>query len=514
MPQTTRDRPTTLTLTATDEAATTRLGTALAAALAPGDVVCLSGPMGAGKSHLARAVIRARLGDAGAEVPSPTYTLVNVHDAPGGEVWHADLYRISEADELDELGLTDALDAAVVLVEWPERWPALPARRLEIALAPGAAPEARAISVTAHGPGWDRALAALRGRAAPKSERDRRIRAFLDAAGWQDAEIAPLAGDASNRRYLRLSAGADRAVLMDAPREKGEDIGPFVAVTGWLRDAGLSAPRLLGVDHAKGFLLLEDLGDALYAREVARDPACEEALYEAAIDVLVHLANQPVPDTMPTGAGAVALPPYDGAVLWREAGLLTEWWLPAATGAPVSRGLEQDYRALIDAATAEVEPDRSVVVLRDYHAENLLWLPERAGIARVGLLDYQDALAGHPAYDLVSLLLDARRDTAPELRCAMLGRYLDARPGLDAAAFRRAYAVLGVQRNLKIVGIFTRLAVRDGKPAYLKLIPRVWGHLAEGLAEPTLAPLADWVARHVPAPEPAVLARIAARVAA
>jgi aminoglycoside/choline kinase family phosphotransferase len=203
------------------------------------------------------------------------------------------------------------------------------------------------------------------------------------------------------------------------------------------------------------------------------------------------------------------LPPYDDAVLAREAALVRQWWMPAA-GAEPSADLAAEFDALVAESTVAVAPCRDVLVLRDYHAENLIWLPERIGAARVGLLDYQDALAGHAAYDLVSLLEDARRDTSPDLREAMIRRYLDRHPGLHGAAFRAAYAALGAQRNLKIVGIFARLAIRDGKPRYLSLIPRVWGHLQSDLAHPALAPLRDWVARHVPPPDPAALARAAA----
>ncbi len=197
-------------------------------------------------------------------------------------------------------------------------------------------------------------------------------------------------------------------------------------------------------------------------------------------------------------------------MLAREAALVREWWLPAATGAAPSPELAAEFDGLVAQATATVEPVREVLVLRDYHGDNLIWLPERAGVARIGLLDYQDALAGHAAYDLMSLLEDARRDTSLELREAMIARYLGRRPELDGAAFRAAYAALGAQRNLKIVGIFARLAIRDGKPRYLDLIPRVWGHLMRDLADPALAPLAGWVARHLPPPEPATLARVAA----
>lgn len=334
--------------------------------------------------------------------------------------------------------------------------------------------------------------------------------AFLAAAGWGGAAIAPLAGDASNRRYLRVTRPGERAVLMDAPPERGEDVRPFLAVTAWLRDLGLSAPRVLASDPGAGRLLLEDLGDDLYASHLARRPADESPLYGAAVDLLAALADHPPPATL--GPDALPLPPYDKAVLDREAGLFTGWWLPAVT--QVSPAMAEDFAGLVREATAPVADVREVVVLRDYHAENLLWLPGRQGAARVGLLDYQDALAGHAAYDLVSLLEDARRDTSPELQEAMLARYLAARPGVDAQAFRAAYAILGAQRNLKIVGIFARLARRDGKPRYLSLIPRVWGHLQRDLSHPALSRLSAWVARHAPPPEPAVLARAAEGVPA
>ncbi len=297
---------------------------------------------------------------------------------------------------------------------------------------------------------------------------------------------------------------------MDAPPAKGEDVRPFLAVTHWLRAQGLSAPAVLVADPGRGFLALEDLGDDLFTPLLARAPAGLEAeLYAATVDLLAALAEVPAPEMMGPPDCRLPLPPYNAAVLAQEASLLRKWWMPAA-GAPVSADRAAEFEALVAGATAAVEPARDVVVLRDCHADNLVWLPERAGPARVGLLDYQDALAGHAAYDLVSLLEDARRDTGEALRAAMLARYLDRRPGLDAARFRAACAALGAQRNLKIVGIFARLAIRDGKPRYLSMIPRVWGHLARDLAHPALAPLAAWVGRHVPPPEAETLARVAA----
>lgn len=321
---------------------------------------------------------------------------------------------------------------------------------------------------------------------------------FLAAAGWGDARQDPLAGDASNRKYLRLTRnGGKTAVLMDADPALGEDVEPFARIAAHLSGLGLSAPGVIAADLPAGFLLLEDLGDDLFGRVCTRDPGSETGLYEAAVDLLVWLGTAPLPD---------GLRPYDTDVLQREAALLTDWYMPGA-GVTLSDPARADYLARVAAATAPFAAPQ-VLVLRDYHADNLVWLPSRAGIARVGLLDFQDALAGHPAYDLVSLLEDARRDTPAELREEMMERFAVA-TGVAKAEVIAACSALGAQRNLKIVGIFARLALRDGKPGYLGLIPRVWVHLMRDLSHPGLGALADWVHANVPEPTPAVLAKIA-----
>jgi aminoglycoside/choline kinase family phosphotransferase len=332
--------------------------------------------------------------------------------------------------------------------------------------------------------------------------RDAAIAGFLAAEGWREAARAPLAGDASARRYERLRHGARRAILMDVPPESGLTVGPFLAVGAWLRAAGFSAPAVLAADEPRGLVLLEDLGDDLFATLCAASPGREGGLYSAAVDLLIDLQRLPPP------AGAWTPPPYDLAFLLREARLALEWYLPAATGAPAPADLAAEYEAAAAAALAPFAAP-TVAVYRDFHAENLIWLPGRAGHARVGLLDFQDMLVGHPAYDLVSLLEDARRDVAPALRRAMLARYRD-RSGADPEALNQAAHTLSAQRNLKIVGLFTRLARRDGKPRYLDYLPRVWAYLVEDLRHPTLAPLAALIARHLPPPEPTVLARIGA----
>lgn len=332
--------------------------------------------------------------------------------------------------------------------------------------------------------------------------RAERAAAFLAAAGWGDAARAPLAGDASFRRYERLRGPAGSAVLMDAPPDAGEDCRPFVAIGAHLRRLGFSAPAVLAADLIEGFLLLEDLGDDLYARVLSAG-GDEAALYAEAVDLLDALHAEPAPAALPVPNDApYALPDYSAARLQAEADLLADWYLPEWSGRPTAPDLVAEYRALWRDLLPAARIDAPVLVLRDYHAENLLWLPRREGLARIGLLDYQDGVIGHPAYDLVSLLSDARRDVPPALADAMLARYAAAAgrrdPAFDAAAFRTAFAVLGAQRNCKIIGIFARLWRRDGKPNYLALIPRVWHNLERDLAHPVLAEVRDWLDRVVP----------------
>ena len=307
--------------------------------------------------------------------------------------------------------------------------------------------------------------------------------AFLAAHGWGGARIVPLAGDASFRRYFRVHGeGGTTAVLMDAPPSK-EDSRPFLAIGEQLHRLGFSAPQPLATDLDAGLILLEDFGDDRVTPVLARDAGRERAIYETAIDLLAALHRHPV--------SGVA--PYAEAELLREARLFPDWYLPAV-GVTEAPGYDAAWQALWPGVLAG-DP---VLTLRDYHADNLMLL-DRPGIRGLGLLDYQDALAGHPAYDLVSLLQDVRRAVSPGLEAAMLARYLAARPGIDPVAFTRAYDILGAQRNIKILGVFTRLYVRDGKASYPAFHPRLWQLVTRNLASPALAPVAAWFAAHVPA---------------
>ncbi len=310
---------------------------------------------------------------------------------------------------------------------------------------------------------------------------------FLARNGWGGADIRPLAGDASFRRYFRVHRGEETAVLMDAPPEH-EDVGPFLTVAAELIARGLSAPKALAVDRERGLLLLEDFGDRLLGPLLRADASDEAAIYRTAIAVLARLAEVSAP---------AHIPDYSERIMLRESGLFTEWYAPGLDLTVDADGYDAAWRETWTSVLATSERSRALV-LRDYHADNLILL-DRPGVSRLGLLDFQDALAGHPAYDLVSLLQDARRDVSPELEAAMLEEYAAVTGLDDLDAFRAEYEILGCQRNAKILGIFTRLWKRDGKDTYLKFQPRVWGYLERNLAHPALGPVRAWFDANVPA---------------
>lgn len=329
------------------------------------------------------------------------------------------------------------------------------------------------------------------------TKREAVIEKFLAARGWGGAARTTLAGDASFRRYHRLTDNGRGAVLMDAPPPE-ENVDAFVAVARHLKSLGFSAPDIFAKDKENGLLIVEDLGDETYTRVLAKaaneaSMAVEWDLYGLAVDVLVELHR-----IDPDRAVAPGLEDYDDAKLLDEATLLTDWTWPAVFGGPPPRDVLDAYRDAWLQVFPIVHRQPRTLVLRDFHVDNLLVLEGRNGVARCGLLDFQDAVRGAGAYDLMSLLEDARRDIGGGLREAMLERYLDAFPGLDGAEFKTVYAILAAQRHAKVIGIFTRLCRRDGKPAYLEHIPRVWRLLEAALAHPALAPVAAWFDAHVP----------------
>jgi aminoglycoside/choline kinase family phosphotransferase len=359
--------------------------------------------------------------------------------------------------------------------------------------------------------------------------RQQQMMDFLARSGWGAASIAPLAGDASTRRYARLALNGRTAMLMDQPQDAeapvapagadeatrralgynavarlaGADCARFAAASAWLRGHGLAAPEVHATDCANGFLVIEDLGDALFANVLA-DGGDEQELYKAAVTVLAKIHAGEAPAQL---SADKPLFDYDLIALSAETDLLTQWFMPLALGRQPTDEEVAEHRALWRAALQGLD-GRRVFIHRDYHAENLLWLPQRQGVARVGLIDFQDAVAGSPAYDLISLTEDARRDVSPERAEAATRDYLAAMAaqgtGLDEAQFRHEMAVMAAQRNAKIVGIFARLYTRDGRPRYLNFLPRVWGYLERDLAHPALADLKAWYDRTIPKNQRAV----------
>ena len=356
------------------------------------------------------------------------------------------------------------------------------------------------------------------------TDRSQDLEYFLTCSGWTDAERVPLTGDASTRRYIRLKRRGETALLMDQPqnaetpaaaanatpeerkalgynavaRLAGADCGRFIAAADYLRATGLSAPAVYTRDTLLGFVLIEDLGDELFADALAKG-ANEKQLYQAAAEVLATLHAKPAPSVLPPD---LALHAYDETALLAEVELLTEWFFPVALGRAASPDETEEYFSLWREALAPHLSSPPVFVHRDYHAQNLLWLPQRRGAARVGLIDFQDAVAGAKAYDMISLIEDARRDVPPEIARATVTHYLDVMRAqgtpVDEEALAREMAVFAAQRNTKIAGIFARLFRRDGKPRYLSYLPRVWSYLAADIAHPALAALKSWYDRAIP----------------
>ncbi len=493
-----------------DEAATERLARDLAAILKPGDIVALSGHLGAGKSLLARAILRELAGDPALEAPSPTFTLVQSYETPRGPVLHADLYRVRSPDELDDIGLIEDLDRIVTLVEWPDRAGGrLPAgRRVDIVLdIDPERPETGRIAQLSGGVLWRSRLAVAVA-----------ARALIDSAGWTDARRDFMLGDASTRAYERLTRddGSTAILMISPPRPDGpairlgkpysaiahlaETVDAFVAVDLGLRSLGYSAPEILAQDLATGLLLIEDLGSESVLGEDGQ-PLPER--YEAAALLLADLHRHTLPAILPVADGRDhVMPEYDRGALAIETELILEWYAPHIAGVTLPAVAKAEFGRIWDKLFTEILDAPASWTLRDFHSPNLIWLSGRAGHAKIGLIDFQDALLGHPAYDLVSLGQDARVDVPPALELRLLAAYGKARraqdDGFELGEFARAYAILGAQRNTKIAGIFARLDKRDGKPAYLRHLPRIENYLRRNLDHPALAELKSWYQAHLP----------------
>lgn len=471
-------------------------------ALRPGDCVLLQGDLGAGKTTFARAAIRAVAGDLQnrLEVPSPTFTLVQNYDLRL-PIAHFDLYRIADPEELDELGLAEALERGVALVEWPERAAErLPRNAVRVRLGEDHDHDARNVTLEAPSPFIDR------------FDRSHAIRYFLDQHGWRHAARSFLLGDASARTYERIG-GVDgaRAVLMDAPRRPdgppirnglpysriahlAEDVVPFVAIARVLHENGMRAPEIYACDLDAGVVLLEDLG-ADGVLDGTGSPVA--ARYEAAIDVLAAMHARSWPDRISVPGAEHVVPPFDLDAFLIETELFIDWYAPRVAGAPLETAERQRFVRLWTELFDRVDASQKTLVLRDFHSPNIIWDETAEGTDRVGLIDFQDALIGSTAYDVASLAQDARVDIPPAMESSLLDRYCAARRaagGFDEDAFRACYAILSAQRVTKIIGIFVRLDERDGKPAYLAHIPRLQGYLKRSLDHPLLAELAGWYA--------------------
>ncbi|MCQ0987774.1 tRNA (adenosine(37)-N6)-threonylcarbamoyltransferase complex ATPase subunit type 1 TsaE [Jiella marina] len=478
-----------------DSAATERLGADLSLILQPGDVVALSGDLGAGKSTLARALIRTLAKDTDLEVPSPTYTLVQPYETEP-PIAHFDLYRIASEDELEEIGFAEARETGPVLVEWPDRASAVleaATIAVELALSPGGGRHVTISTVE---------------EAAERVARTLAIRSFLADAGLAEAPRLRFFGDASARRYETVEADGTTLVLMDAPRRPdgppikdglpysriahlAEDVTPFVAVAQALSKAGFAAPAIHRADLDAGLLLIENLGDGQII-DANRQPIPDR--YEAAIACIADLHGVAWPSELPISDSVIhRLPHYDRQAMEIEVALLVDWYLPHA----LKRQATADERTLFhecwQALFAELEDAEISLVLRDFHSPNVIFRPEADGLLKIGLIDFQDALLGPSAYDVASLAQDARVDVSPELEATLTAAYVRARreadPDFNDFGFERDYAIMAAQRASKILGIFVRLLERDGKPQYLRHIPRIKGYLTRSLGHPSLSAL-------------------------
>lgn len=490
-----------------DEAGTIALAQDLASLVRVGDTVTLAGDLGAGKTTFARALMRRLLDNPELEAPSPTFTLMQVYEGGDARIVHADFYRIESPSELAGFGWEEAIDDAIVLIEWAERArETLPQDRLDVRLSFADADDrdARRVTISGHG-----AFAA-------RLSSFKALRELLRKEGWSDAKRSFLLGDASTRAYETLEKpNGQRAILMiSPPRADGppirygksysaiarlaENVKPFVALANGLRAQGLSAPEIYGQDLDAGLLIVEDLGSEGVVDENGPIP---ERYLEAA-GALAHLHARRLPDMLPVaGDGNYHIPPYDLDALLVEVELLLEWYVPHSR-ATVASGARAIFNNLWRQALVDVAGAPPTWTLRDYHSPNLLWLARREGVERVGIIDFQDCVLGHPAYDMASLGQDARVTVPDELELRLLAHYAklrrDADEKFDMAAFAKAYSILAAQRATKVLGIFARLDQRDGKPQYLAHLPRVEAYLRKSLKHPALADIKAWYEANIP----------------
>ncbi|MFK0207544.1 tRNA (adenosine(37)-N6)-threonylcarbamoyltransferase complex ATPase subunit type 1 TsaE [Agrobacterium sp. NPDC090283] len=489
-----------ITISLAGEKDTIRLGEDLALALKPGDCLALIGDLGAGKSTLARAFIRAMAYEPDLEVPSPTFTIIQTY-ATRIPVAHLDLYRLSDVSELDELGIDEMLEDGICLIEWPD-------------IAAEVLPPEQTITLRLTHSGEGR-VAVIEAPAQQKARLDRvfAIREFLAKNGRGDATRRFLSGDASTRAYETISTDGPDLILMDWRRPMrgaivadgktyaeivhlAQDARSFVAIGDYLRNSGFCAPEILAADIDQGILLLEDLG-----REGVLQPDGTpiEERYLQSVACLAALHRTPLRASLPMRDGSTYdIPPFDRQAMKTEVSLLVEWYLPHKRGGALTDGEKREYYAIWDGLIDALAGCETGLLLRDFHSPNILWQAENSGIRQVGLIDFQDAMIGPTAYDLASIVQDARVTISPELQTRLLSHYLGSRnatPSFDETSFLKAFAIMSAQRNCKLAGIWVRLLERDKKPGYMKHMPRTFRYLADALSHPELAPLREWCVR-------------------
>ncbi|MBJ7535615.1 tRNA (adenosine(37)-N6)-threonylcarbamoyltransferase complex ATPase subunit type 1 TsaE [Rhodomicrobium vannielii ATCC 17100] len=479
------------------------LASRLSAFVSERDAITLSGDLGAGKTTFAQGLLSA-LGVTEAAT-SPTYQIVHAYETPRRTVYHCDLYRLHPGDE-EEIGFAEMCQTGAVIVEWPDIVAeVLPDDRLDVRIEGEGG--TRLVTLTGFG-AWEKKLA-----------RFREIEAFLARCGWEGARCLGLRGDASARQFQRLARAGETSLLMDWPTQSdgppirdgrpycaiahlAREGTPFIAVSHWLREcAGLSAPAVTASDKDAGLYLVEDLGDAVFGDLIAGGEPLEP-LYALAVDGLSAVRASGAPRSLPVpGGGLYDVPAFDREAMDVELDLLLQWYfrLEPTPADPVEMA-----RSFVEAWSPHLDwldKEPKTIALRDYHSPNLLLCRDRDGLKRLGVIDFQDAVWTHPAYDLVSLLQDARLDVPEAVERALYARYCEAAaaadPAFDAAAFARAYAILGVERNTKILGIFARLSMRDGKHGYLAHLPRIRRYLWRNLAHPALGDLKAWYEAHL-----------------
>ena len=472
----------------------------------PGLAIHLSGDLGAGKSAFARAFIRAlALGDKEFDIPSPSFSLVQAYDTIRVPVAHVDLYRIKSAMEVAELGLEEFLPKYLALIEWPEN------------LHETIFPDCLKIFFAGSGEARDLRLEAT-GEWIEILRRNETINGFVDRSPMTGGIRYFFEGDASARRYERVAGNATMQLLMDMPNRPdgpvvkngkpysaiahlAEGIGAVVAINDYLFNLDYSVPRIYAADVKLGLAFIESLGDRVFGRMMARGEDMGEPM-KAAVEVLADMAAREWPSKVPVRGGTEHhIASYDLDAMLIEVDLLPSWFWPLQKKSAPDDKMKAEFSAIWQTLLASIDSYKPVWTLRDYHSPNLLWLPERKRLRRVGIIDTQDCVMGHPAYDLVSMLQDARVDIDFERADELFDHYCGLRSAqgqFDAREFSRVFAILGAQRATKILGIFARLSKRDGKSIYLNHIPRVSSYLKRNLAHPELALLKSWYERNLP----------------